>query len=338
MRASQIEYWANSAIASVEKKILVEDSRIELKTELPPADHVARRLAGHANSSNGEPILWLIGVDERRGVVGVCAEDIANWWPAVKACFADEMAPEPTEIRIPHRDLQVLAVAFQTDRLPYVVKNPKHGKESGHNISLEVPWREGTAVRSAKRRDLLTLLVPRVQLPEIEVLGGKMYARRAMQEGILRVVMKGWVHGYVTPRSQERIVFPFHKASGALRFSGHPEIEAEVAFYELDPLGNGIIPTIQLGDRQLLVSGPGHLWFRFGLWVEDVLDLSRSVALTYSIGLAGTEQPLVGELDWREVPVTGKLHKDFVSIVHADPPIEAYKKFWRVEPALTAST
>jgi hypothetical protein len=39
----------------------VEDDRVELKAEWPPAEHkTARQIAGHANASGGEPLLWII--------------------------------------------------------------------------------------------------------------------------------------------------------------------------------------------------------------------------------------------------------------------------------------
>ena len=41
-----------------------------------------------------------------------------------------------------------------------MVKNPTFGKEAGERVSREVPWREGTAIRSATHSDLLKLLSP----------------------------------------------------------------------------------------------------------------------------------------------------------------------------------
>jgi hypothetical protein len=42
---------------------------------------------------------------------------------------------------------------FEVTRRPYVVRNP----QAGAAVSLEVPWREGNATRSARRSELLTV-------------------------------------------------------------------------------------------------------------------------------------------------------------------------------------
>jgi len=48
----------------------VEDDRVELKAEWPE-DHykAARHIAGLANASRGEDVLWIVGLDETTGVV-----------------------------------------------------------------------------------------------------------------------------------------------------------------------------------------------------------------------------------------------------------------------------
>lgn len=71
-----------------------EDARVELKAEWP-GDHakVARRTAGHTNAALGEPVLWVIGLDEGRGVVGVPAVDTAVWLAGVMAHFDGDPGP-----------------------------------------------------------------------------------------------------------------------------------------------------------------------------------------------------------------------------------------------------
>ena len=51
---------------------------------------------------------------------------------------------------------------------PFVVKNPLHGT-AGHVIASEVPWRDETRVRTARKHELRTLLAPRLTVPEILV-------------------------------------------------------------------------------------------------------------------------------------------------------------------------
>src|SRR5262245_65218685 len=83
MRARDIEMWALSVIERVELKQPPEDSRVELKTEWIPPSKAARRIAGHANAARGEPILWLIGIDEKQGVQGGAFQELADWWKKV---------------------------------------------------------------------------------------------------------------------------------------------------------------------------------------------------------------------------------------------------------------
>ena len=53
-----------------------------------------------------------------------------------------------TELAIHSEGKSAVAILIETDRAPFVVKNPKHGKSGGGPVSLEVPWREGLAVSS----------------------------------------------------------------------------------------------------------------------------------------------------------------------------------------------
>lgn len=104
MNSLQIESWALRVIDCVNASQSNEDFRVELKRELPEPNKIARRIAGHANAARGEPILWLIGVDQKDGVVGADDKDLANWYPAVKSQF-DEIAPALTDLNVPVQQL-----------------------------------------------------------------------------------------------------------------------------------------------------------------------------------------------------------------------------------------
>jgi hypothetical protein len=52
----------------------------------------------------------------------------------------------PLHLGVPRGDKTLVALWFETDRAPFVVKNPEGGA-----ITREVTWREGTAIRSATR-------------------------------------------------------------------------------------------------------------------------------------------------------------------------------------------
>ena len=73
-------------------------------------------------------------------------------------------------LNIPVDNKTVVALLFETDRAPFVIKNQAYGSPGGGSVELEVPWRENTAIRSARRSDLIRLLAPLELLPEIEIL------------------------------------------------------------------------------------------------------------------------------------------------------------------------
>lgn len=158
MRPEQLEAWILSLVDHIAKGEKIEDSRVELKAEWPDPQKAARRIAGHANASSGDEILWVIGLDEAQGVVGVDPIDLADWHVRVHAQF-DGITPSVTDLVVPASGMTLTALLFSTVRRPFVVKNPAHGQPGGGPITYEVPWREGTAVRSARREDLIRILI-----------------------------------------------------------------------------------------------------------------------------------------------------------------------------------
>ena len=87
MRPHEIEYWALKVIDQVNNGQPIEDSRVEVKGDWIDHYKAARQIAGHANAARGASILWLIGVDEKSGVIGVKHEDLSDWFSKVKAQF-----------------------------------------------------------------------------------------------------------------------------------------------------------------------------------------------------------------------------------------------------------
>lgn len=205
MKPHQIENWVLKIIDQVEAGQPNEDSRVELKSQWIEAKKAARLIAGHANAARGESILWIIGVDEKKGVMGADNMELANWYPQVQSQFED-LAPQlltDLNVRVrepndPNKYKIIVALLFETVRAPYVVKNPDGGQ-----ISYEVPWREGRGTRSAKRSDLIRLLSPIQKLPLFEVLKADFFS----QLGEWRVVMEL----YVSSKNLSQIVIPFHR-------------------------------------------------------------------------------------------------------------------------------
>jgi hypothetical protein len=158
MKNSQIERWALEVIERVEAHQPIEDTRVELKAKWPddPAK-AARRIAGHANAAQGERILWLIGLDEETGVSGAEYTEMTEWLPRISVQF-DSLVPQCHHLNVPTgKGKTVAAFVFETDRAPYVVKNPAFGSTKGEGVKFEVPWRDGTQIRSATRSDLIRI-------------------------------------------------------------------------------------------------------------------------------------------------------------------------------------
>src|SRR4029077_7253709 len=90
-----------------------------------------------------------------------------------KSRFDEDFAPELLHhLNIPWKSKSVVALIFETDRAPYVVKNP-----SGGHVTFEVPWRAATDTFSANRSQLLKVLAPLQRLPSLEIMWCYLRAR-----------------------------------------------------------------------------------------------------------------------------------------------------------------
>jgi hypothetical protein len=269
MNPRQIEAWALRIIDRVKSGQPNEDFLVELKRTWIPEDKAARRIAGHANSVYGESILWLIGVDEKEGVIGVEANDLSAWYPKVESQF-DGISPRLTPLNIPIENKTVVALLFETERAPFLVKNPAYGKPNGGSISLEVPWRENTSVRSANRSDLIRLLTPLELLPEIEIL------HRSLEATIAGMNDRGNSYAdelkfsadlYIVPKGEKKIVIPFHRCKVDFSISGLPAFSSiSVNLAPARGISDSIFGlstpgslTIEGTRYELIVSGPGKV-------------------------------------------------------------------------------
>lgn len=193
----------------------------------------------------------------------------------------------------------MLALGFETDRRPYVLKL------TGDKASREVPWREATRVRSANRWDLLRLLVPLSRRPILTVLGGRLAAREVHSpSGNRKWRWYGSVSVYV--ETVERLVLPDHLCAASLAMGGRRlELDAHCStdrravvladwpqVGESEPVGS----LASVGDRQLLVDGPTPM--AVVLSMETPFDESPVAPgargrLEMRIGIAGMERPTV---------------------------------------------
>jgi hypothetical protein len=162
LRRIQLEARARQAVEAVLAGGRVEDDLIECKADWPDQSKV-RQLAAHANAARGNPIIWLIGVDEDSNQVTTPRDLDPNAWWAVMSKRFDDVFPEPLHVTV-HIDegKTVAALAFTTDQAPYVITT---GAEEGR-VEREVPIRVATATRSARRRDLVRMLAPLITVPQ----------------------------------------------------------------------------------------------------------------------------------------------------------------------------
>jgi hypothetical protein len=284
MRKNELEVWVLNIIDRVELAQPHEDARVELKREWPEPKKAARRIAGHANAAGGDLILWIIGLDEKTGVVGADGMNVADWYSQVKAEF-NQLPPELSlDLNVPVKGGAVVALLFETDRAPYVVKNPAYGVEAGVSAGLEVPWREGTAVRSATRSELLRLLSPLQRLPGFEALEGSLKMRLSEELGPQRPSWHLILKLYITPKTVP-VTIPYHRCRGVIRIdkSGVEALLSKVSIYrhgklfgphsrrspELKNIGSS---TIQESYSELIINGPGMLQLEASSESTDLID------------------------------------------------------------------
>ena len=79
MRPRDIEIWAVQVLEQIDRNAPYETALVELKADWTDPEKTARRIAGHANASRGNDILWLFGVDEKRGILGTQPTNLASY-------------------------------------------------------------------------------------------------------------------------------------------------------------------------------------------------------------------------------------------------------------------
>jgi hypothetical protein len=216
MKISVIEAWALRTLTRIASAQPIEDSRVELKAGWIDPQKAARRIAGHCNAARGEEILWLIGVDETGGVTGAPATELSEWWVKVQNCF-DGVFPPLQDVQVEFQTKIITALCFDTTRAPFVVKNSAYGKTLGEGVDLEVPWREGTRTRSAKRSEVLLLLDAAIRSPLLEVLKGSIFVRKDSNRATDAASIS--IELYIVPQTADVLVFPFHKCTGQIEWN-----------------------------------------------------------------------------------------------------------------------
>jgi len=239
--------------------------------------------------------LWLIGVDESVGVTGAKYEDLADWYAKVETQF-DGLAPRLTDYNIPIRDNTVVALYFETERAPFVVKNPVFGKKGGGAVALEVPWREKTSIRSATRADLLRLLSPLQTLPNFEVLNGTLTAEQREKDEV-KFFWSLKLELYVETPNEGHIIIPFHRCIVTFEVLGSvsrmafdsislrpPTLGYPMLRRAGEPPPEPLSKTIESTSDEVLIYGPGKLYLYASLYTPALEQIStKEIQVTASL-------------------------------------------------------
>ena len=276
VRLLEIESWTLRIVDQVKRGQSNEDGRVELKTEFPTdIAKAARQLAALANSSLGEAVLWIVGVDEKsRSVKGANTQELSNWWSKIEGQF-DELAPSMQNVTVNVGGPVVVALAFATDRAPFVVKNA-----AGGQISREVPWRQGNRTDSAHRSNLIQILAPLVRVPKLEVQQASFSTNlvgNIHYIGAARIVL------YIVPQDAQRVVCPLHKMTISYQQESR---SCRIPINRIHvptggPFGNLTKSrTIVESSTEIIVEGPGTFVLEaqgdltFGPFTHEPLRLS----------------------------------------------------------------
>lgn len=317
MKSHELERWTLQVIDQVKAGRPVEDSRVELKATWIEPTRAARRLAGHANASGGGHILWIVGVDEKAGVVGADRKELSAWWAGVQAEF-EGLPPELVRsINVPVHDKAVVSLLFEADRVPFVVRNPALGVGKCP-VELEVPWRTATGTRSARRSDLARLLSSLQELPHMEVLSASLAVTPELEDGPFGPVPSTdpqflyWdfsAQAYVVPRSASALVIPFHRSKGTVHLS---ELGDSIALTKiaLGPATSSIglrgyvrsrkteSISVESTAYEVYIKGPGMLEMNAqGTSEPDDLPRESSVGVTLRLSVVDVDAPVVVHAD-----------------------------------------
>jgi hypothetical protein len=219
MRAPLLENKCREIIRRLLAGQRPEDDNVELKSEWPVGEKLpraAKQIAGLANAAMGEPAIWLIGVrEDPPSVVDANLSELSDWHNQIQGHFDGPMPNLRTTASFDVDGVNVVALLFETDAAPYVVKlDGKKGKE------LEVPWRQGVSTRSARRSEIISTLAPTVPLPECEVLDCVMNIGQDPTNNKPASIFTATVTLYLASRSETPIILPFHRSSVSFSVDG----------------------------------------------------------------------------------------------------------------------
>jgi len=244
-------------------------------------------------------------------ITGANHEELADWFATVKAQF-DGLAPQLTDVIVPVKTGAVVALLFETDRSPFVVRNPVFGQQGGGPVQFEVPWRENTSTRTATRSELIKLLSPLQKLPDFAILSATLNAEESEFKQIDNSKQLRWsleTEIYVVPRAESRVVIPYHKLSTSFEIGEGP--------IKTTPMGTSIVlsrETRMLGidtgfirttESELIIDGPGKIRLNASAVTPVFEILSSPVRVNLVLEPAGAEVAAYLSASLTNIPATG---------------------------------
>lgn len=275
MNKLALEYLAAESIDRARRGEMPESNRVELKRALPvPPASAARRIAALANAARGEDVVVVVGIDEEAGATRAVNQDLAAWWAGVREWFDGE----PPAMEAWHTT-DALLLGFDTSGGPYVVKTLQEVGLKGQPTH-EVPWREGNQTRTARRRDLVQLLVPMLRVPGVDVLSGELRVDPSKQlpswnaSGSLRVFM--------APSTRDLLTFPAHRATLGIETTADLSLCDVVPTLHFEQAPGSLVNAN--GPSQVYLDAPGITVIKFAARLGDQLSpLLREVRVTATL-------------------------------------------------------
>lgn len=280
-----------------QKRREAEDDFIEFKRAWPDPVKSARQLAGACNSARGELVIWIIGDPSSQDFVGD-SRDPADWWAGVKACF-NELAPDLALHVVVHLPWggAVVGLAFETSGAPYLVNNP-----SGGSPEREIPVRDATGTRSARRSELVSMMSPSLATARMIVTTGEVSLREA-RDGTQ--VIGGSVNVLLAPVGSESIFLPSIWTYASLSPASGTWIELRAFVSDPSP-GFGVFRTTRQGPAAshphnphgvnfvpggISLTGPGLVRFRISKELSDEqVDTSKEIQVRLQLRVLPSER------------------------------------------------
>jgi hypothetical protein len=220
--------------------------------------------------------------------------------------------PDPIDVLVDAGGHTVLGIGFKTDRAPYVVKNEARGKQGGGAVEFEVPWREMTRIRTARRSELLLMLDQATQAPTVEALSGcaKLTGPTHAELSYLRVDL----YFYLVPHPDRSVVLPIHKC-GCIAWRDDREQHTELlvesirprTIEKLDATGarysEAVNSRILLTPDDVSLSAPCVLKARCraSIGVGQPLRDANPLRVALELNAVGSASPTYVELEFTEM-------------------------------------